>query len=265
MTFFKKYKISRYRNPAIITLVLTALVYLSALQCDASFKGMMKGLEVGGKFMAGMFPPAWNELGDMIAPTLETIFIAFLATPLGVIAAFIMALFATNTISNPYTRHIFRFLFAMERALPEILVAYFFIAAFGIGPMPGIIALAIGCVGMLGRLFADAMEEVGYTRIEAIYSVGASWLQVIRYAILPETLPSLIANSLFRFEINIRNSTLLGAVGAGGIGYVLLEAWNLLDYPRMTAAIMVTLTLIFTTERLSFYLRKKVMTKGMLQ
>jgi phosphonate transport system permease protein len=147
---------------------------------------------------------------------------------------------------------------SIERATPDIIVAFFFVAAFGIGPMAGIIALALGSIGMLGKLFADAMEEVDPRLLQALACTGASRAQVLRYGILPVVLPSMIANSLFRFEINIRSAALLGMVGAGGIGYELSQAMALLEYPRATVAIAVTLGLVFLTERLSGYLRQRI-------
>jgi phosphonate transport system permease protein len=130
--------------------------------------------------------------------------------------------------------------------------------------MAGIIALALGSIGMLGKLFADAMEEIDPRLLESIECVGGSRLQVLRYGILPSVLPSLIANSLFRFEINIRSAALLGMVGAGGIGYELSQSMALLEYRRATVAIAVTLTLVFLTERSSAFLRNRIMMRDRL-
>ncbi len=151
-----------------------------------------------------------------------------------------------------------RFLLTIERALPEVIILLLLISALGMGPFPGVVALSLGCIGMLGRLFADAIEEINPRVLESIASVGANKLQIIRYGVIPEVYPSIISNTLFRFEVNIRLSILMGAVGAGGIGYELFHAFNILKYERATAIILVILTLIFLTEKLSDYLRKKL-------
>jgi phosphonate transport system permease protein len=118
---------------------------------------------------------------------------------------------------------------------------------------------------MLGRLFADSIEEINPRVLESIASVGANKLQIIRYGVVPEVYSSIISNTLFRFEVNIRLSILMGAVGAGGIGYELFHAFNILQYERATSIILVILILIFLTEKLSDYLRKKLNPESQLK
>ena len=153
----------------------------------------------------------------------------------------------------------------MERALPEIIMLLLLVAALGVGPFPGVMALAIGSIGMLGKLLADAIEEIDPRVLESVESVGATRWQVIRHAVLPEVMPALLANSIFRFEVNIRASVLLGAVGAGGIGFELNKAMNMLEYERVSVAILVTLALVFTAERGSDFLRRRVLDGGKLK
>ena len=161
-------------------------------------------------------------------------------------------------------RSIARTLIGVERALPEIIVLLLLVAALGVGPFPGVIALAIGSVGMLGKLFADAIEELDAKVLESVGSVGATRSQIIRFAVLPEVMPALLSNSIFRFEVNIRASVLLGAVGAGGIGFELQKAMALLEYERAMMAVLVTLLLVFGAERVSDFLRRRVLDGGKL-
>ena len=256
-----RYHPRKYRPLLAPGLVLGALVYAAALGCEVSFDRFWKGVEVGGDLLASFFPPAWGDLDDMLLPALETLLLAVIATPLAVAVSFFVALLAADNVRRGWVRTLARGLMSAERAMPDIVVAFFFIAAFGIGPMAGIIALALGSIGMLGKLFADAMEEVDPRLLEAIECTGATRSQVLRYAILPVVLPSMIANSLFRFEINIRSAALLGMVGAGGIGYELSQAMALLEYPRATVAIAVTLALVFLTERLAGQLRQRLIAR----
>jgi phosphonate transport system permease protein len=243
-----RYHPRKYRPLLAPGLGLGVLIYAAALGCEVSFDRFWKGVEVGGDLLAAFFPPAWGDFGDMLMPALETLLLAVIATPLAVIVSFFVALLAADNMRGGWVRNLARGLMSAERATP----------------MAGIIALALGSIGMLGKLFADAMEEVDPRLLEAMECTGATRSQILRYAILPVVLPSMIANSLFRFEINIRSAALLGMVGAGGIGYELSQAMALLEYPRATVAIAVTLALVFLTERLAGQLRERLISRERL-
>jgi phosphonate transport system permease protein len=124
--------------------------------------------------------------------------------------------------------------------------------------------LVIGSIGMLGKLVGDAIEEIDSRTVESVACVGASSAQVIRYAVLPQVLPSLVANSMFRFEVNIRASVLLGAVGAGGIGYELTTAMSQVEYSKATSAAIVSFALVLAAERVSDFLRSRLLSHGAL-
>lgn len=230
-----------------------------------SFKALVQGILDGIAFLGEMFPPDLTALPDMIYPAIETIMISFLATIFGAILSFFFALAGASNLSPNWLKTTSRFLMATERALPEIIIILLLVAALGLGPFPGVVALAIGCLGMLGRLFSDAIEEVNAKTIEAVQSSGATKMQVIQYVIVPEILPSLISNTLFRFEVNTRLSVLLGAVGAGGIGYEIYYSFQLLEYERATTAILVVLLLVFMSEKVSDYFRKKILSNTKLK
>lgn len=253
-----QYSPRRYRRLVLPTMALAAAAYLAGLGCEVSFKEFRLGLGVGAGLLASFFPPDWSALREMAVPALQTLFLAVVATPLAVAVSFPVALMGAGNIAPGWLRVPARSLMAAERALPDIIVAFFFVAALGIGPMAGIIALALGSIGMLAKLFADAMEEIDARLLESMECVGASRSQIVRYCIMPSVMPSIIANSLFRFEINIRSAALLGMVGAGGIGYELSQAMSLLEYQRATVAIAVTLALVFAAERLSSFLRHRI-------
>ncbi|GAB1857659.1 phosphonate ABC transporter, permease protein PhnE [Flavobacteriaceae bacterium MHTCC 0001] len=248
-----------------IAIIIGTLLYLSALSCNVSLKAFTKGIIDGIAFLGELFPPDLNVLPEMIYPAIETIMISFLATIFGAILSFIFALAGAANLSPKWLKAISRFFMATERALPEIIIILLLVAALGLGPFPGVVALAIGCLGMLGRLFSDAIEEVNPKTIEAVQSSGATKMQVIQYVIIPEILPSLISNTLFRFEINTRLSVLLGAVGAGGIGYEIYYSFQLLEYERATTAILVVLLLVFMSEKVSDYFRKIILSNTKLK
>ncbi len=240
-------------------LVLTTVgAYLAALSCKVDLGVLWEGGSKGAEFLGYFFPPNWSAVADILTPALETVLLAFLSTIFGSILSLFFALAAAANISPPWLRGLSRFLLAAERSLPEIVILLLLISALGLGPFPGVIAMSLGCIGMLGRLFSDAIEEINPATLESIASVGAGKRQVIVYGVLPQVLPSLVANTIFRFEVNIRLSVLLGAVGAGGIGYQLYYSFATLQYQRATTAILITLAMVFASERLSDFLRRRV-------
>lgn len=257
-TEYQKRRRRQWGKRLLFGALLTALVYWAAHLCRVDWAELASGIPAGLHFLSFMFPPDLAVLAEMVKPALDTVLFAFLATLFGAFLSFGLALAAAANVAPPWLRHTARLLIAFERALPEIIILLLLVAALGLGPFPGVVALSLGCVGMLGRLFADAIEEVNPRALESIASVGANKLQVIAYGIIPKVLPSLIANTIFRFEVNIRLSVLLGAVGAGGIGYEMFRAFSLMQYEQATTAILVTLALVFLSERLSTFLRRKI-------
>ncbi len=149
--------------------------------------------------------------------------------------------------------------------MPDLIVILLFVAIVGLGPFPGVMALAVSSIGMLGKLFADSIEEIDPKPLESLTAAGATKAQIIRYAVLPQVVPSFIANTLYRFDVNIRLSIFLGVVGAGGIGFELIMAMRLLEYREAMAAIVVILILIVLCEKISDLLRRQVLGQEVLQ
>src|SRR5262249_43882542 len=172
---------------------------------------------------------------------------------------------AASNIAPPWLRFTTRSLIALERGIPEIVLLLVLVAAFGMGAFAGVVALSIGSIGMLGKLVADAIEEIDARMVDSVECVGATRAQGIRYAVLPPVFPSLVANTMFRFEVTIGASVLLGAVGAGGIGYELSTAISQLEYRKATVAAIVSLILVFLAERGSDALRSRIITAERLQ
>ncbi|MGH8018256.1 MAG: phosphonate ABC transporter, permease protein PhnE, partial [Opitutaceae bacterium] len=260
-----RHGLRRWLRPAAFGAALAALSWWSARLCQVSWTELLGGLGRSGEIFGFFFPPEWSSLGELVQPALVTVLLAALATPLGVLLSMVFGVAGARNLSPIWLRTPSRVLIGIERALPEIIVLLLLVAALGIGPFPGVVALAIGSVGMLGKLIADAIEEIEPRVLESVEAVGATRWQVIRHAVVPEVMPSLLANSIFRFEINIRASVLLGAVGAGGIGYELNKAMSLLEYERVTMAILVTLALVVAAERISNILRRRVLDGGDLR
>ncbi|HEY9001721.1 MAG TPA: ABC transporter permease subunit [Mucilaginibacter sp.] len=196
-----KYSFKRYRKLIIPIVSLLIVAEGAAIVCGATFDKLFTGLTKGFSFLAYMFPPKWDAFSEMIGPALQTILIAFLGTVFGTIMSVFFAMLAASNISHKWVRNIARFFIGFERSVPEIVIILLLIAAYGLGAMSGVVALALGCIGMVGKLLADTIEELDSTMLESIESVGANKLQVINFGVMPQIMPNLISYTLFRFEI----------------------------------------------------------------
>ncbi|HWD86562.1 MAG TPA: phosphonate ABC transporter, permease protein PhnE [Mucilaginibacter sp.] len=261
----RKYSLKRYRKFILPLIALAAVAEGAAIVCGATFDKLFTGLVNGFSFLGHMFPPDWTAFSEMIVPALQSILLAFLGTIFGTILSVFFAMLAASNISHKWVRNTVRFLIGFERSVPEIVILLLFIAAYGLGPMAGIVALSLGCIGMIGKLLADTIEELDSVMMESIESVGANKWQIINFGVLPQIMPSLISFTLFRFEINIRLSVLLGAVGAGGIGYELEYSFNMLQYHRAMTAVIIIMVMVFGIERLTATIREKIAGEGALR
>ncbi|HZY37045.1 MAG TPA: phosphonate ABC transporter, permease protein PhnE [Mucilaginibacter sp.] len=261
----REFSFKRYRKFIIPLIVLLAVTEGAAIVCGATFDSLFGGLGRGILFLGNLYPPDWKAFSEMADPALKTIIIAFLGTVFGSVMSIFFALMAASNLANPWVRNLTRFLIAFERAIPESVILILLVAASGLGAMSGVVALSLGCIGMLGKLLADIIEGIDPLMIESIESVGGNKAQVIVFGVVPQIIPNIISYTLFRFDINIRLSVLLGAVGAGGIGYELDYSFGMLDYHRAFTAIIIIIAIVFGTERLSYYLRKKIKMEGALK
>ena len=257
-----EFSLHRYRRHIRGAAVLAGLIAFAAWRCEVSLSDLVKGIAKGASMLGLFLPPDWSAFPQMIVPALQTVLRAAVATPIGAVLSIAFGLAGARNIAPRWMRLPVRSLIALERGIPEIVMSLILVAAFGIGPLAGVVALAIGSIGMLGKLLADAIEEIDPRTVDSVACVGATQAQVIRYAVLPQVMPSLVANSMFRFEVNIRASLLLGAIGAGGIGYELTVAMSQFDYNRATVAVLVSLVLVFTAERCSDALRSKLLARA---
>jgi phosphonate transport system permease protein len=255
----------RYGRVLLPLALILLLAQGAAWVCNAQWGTLFKGMWGSTTFLAQLLRPDFSVFPDLVKPALDSVFIALVGTFVGTIFSIFFALMAASNIAPPWLRQTVRILLGMERALPEIVILLFLVAAVGLGAFAGVVALAIGSVGMLGKLIADAIEELDPVSIESIQAIGANRVQVIVFGVIQPIIPSIISLSLFRFEYSIRLSVVLGAVGAGGIGLELYRSFVILDYGRAASALIVTLVLVFLSEQVSGRLRKKIKGEGRLQ
>lgn len=200
-----------------------------------------------------MWPPRWSYLEQLWIPLWDTINIATLGTLLGVIIAFPIAFLAARntTPSQLIARPIALLIIASSRSINSLIWALLLVAIMGPGLLAGIIAIALRSIGFVSKLVYESIEEVNDTQVAAIRATGASELQVLCYGVLPQILPNFIGTSLFRWDINIRESTVLGLVGAGGIGLKLQESMSILAWPQVTVIFCAILATVVVSEWIS--------------
>ena len=180
-----------------------------------------------------------------------TVAAVFLAAPFGLLAA-------RNTSPHPLVYQTTRLLLNMNRAVPDIIFALIFVAAVGLGPFGGVLALAIGSIGFMGKLYAEAIEAIDPQQVLAVRATGASRLQSFLYAVMPQALPLIASYSLYLFELNIRAASILGLVGAGGVGFIISKYMSLFQYRRLMGAMILIVITVTLIDRASDYLRKKL-------
>lgn len=196
----------------------------------------------------------------------ETFSVAFLGTLLGGISALAISLLAaSNTTPHPWVRFLARSLLAIERSLPVFVVLLVVQIAVGFGPFSSALAIFIGSIGMFGKLFADAIESVEPGPVESIAAIGGSRWQQIRYGVLPAALPSIVAHWLYAYDVNLRHAIALGVVGGGGLGFEFYLAQKLLRHDDMLALALFISVLVFATERISDFIRSRILASAVLK
>ena len=189
----------------------------------------------------------------------ETFNMAVLSTLMGFVFALLLSfLSAKNITPNIYSYHLVKRFLEFLRGVPEIIFAILFVWALGVGPLAGIIAITIHTTGALGKLFSEVHENADLKTCEAIRSHGGNWVSEMRYGIIPKVLPNIISYALLRFEINIRASTVIGFVGAGGIGQELYLVINFNYYEEVSAIILLIILTVITIDISSGRIRQKI-------
>jgi phosphonate transport system permease protein len=245
---------------ACAAMLVALMLIWTAHNLGLSVTGLVKGAPWIGDFVARMFPPNWAFLQRLAKPVAETLQIALWGTLLGCVLALPLCFFGARNFShNRLVFHAARQVFNAARGINEIIFALIFVAAVGLGPFAGVLALSVHGAGMLGKFFAEAIEEIDGGPVEALRATGASGAQTVAFAVLPQVLPSWIAATLYRFEVNLRASTILGMVGAGGIGYELYGSMRLFQYQDTATCILVILLLVMSADYLSSRLRALVL------
>lgn len=245
----------RFLALAVVCLIIGQAAVVSGARPAELLNGLSGIVDIVSRSM----PPAFDKLPSLIWPTVETIDVAIFGTVVGIIIAVPFAVLAARNVTPAKPLYyVTRAMVSFLRSVPELVWALIFVAAVGLGPFAGALALVFHSVGMIGRLFAEVIEDMDMGPVEALTLTGASRLQIFTHAVIPGVLPTLLGISLYRFDENLRSSVLLGFVGAGGIGFELLSAMNLFEYREVSVIILVILALVIGAERGSALLRRRI-------
>ncbi|NHI15971.1 phosphonate ABC transporter, permease protein PhnE [Microbacterium sp. CBS5P-1] len=243
----------------VVGVAAAVLIFVwSANGAEFDFRKLGEGAANMGEFLARMFPPDFSKIDTILLLLLETLQMAIVGTVLGAGLSLVIAFGAASNIAPPWLYYTCRWSMNIIRALPDLVIALMFVSAVGLGPFAGILAMTIGSLGSIGKIFAEAMEAVDRGPIVAMESVGASKRQVIQYAIVPQALPLLTSYTLLLFEGNVRGATILGLVGAGGIGLELTTAMNRYEYGHLCAMVICIVVLVTIIDQASAIIRKKI-------
>ncbi len=212
-----------------------------------------------GDLIVRMVPPDWDHFSDILDPLLETIHIATLGTAVTFAIALPVAfLSARNTTPNTVLWAIGRFILVASRSINTVVWALIFVAIFGPGAIAGIWAIAARSIGFMGKLIAEAIEEIDHGTVEAIEATGASRLKVLLIGVLPQVLPVITGTTVYRWDINIRESTVLGFVGAGGIGIQLYSSINQFQWDEVAVMLLAVFGVVVISEFVSAAVRQRI-------
>lgn len=234
--------------------VLLCSYYVGLFDIDRLSEGVPSLISLMGE----MVPPDFRQAKDWIKPLLDTVAMSIAGTALAVSLSIPLAFLAAhNTTPNAIVYRIARGTLNTLRAVPELIMGILFVAAVGFGALPGVLALGLHSIGMVGKFFAEAIEHVDEAPVEAARAAGATPLQVIMHGVFPQVLPQMADISIYRWEYNFRASTVMGMVGAGGIGFELMGSLRIMLYQEVSAILLVILVMVTLVDSLSGYLRKR--------
>ncbi len=224
-------------------------------QLDSTWARLSVGVGEAGRFLARMWPPNFFRAELLIEGMLESLQIAVIASALGILLALPLGLMAARNLAPLPLAVATRGFVAFCRSLHYVIVAILFVKAIGFGALAGVAALTIASMGFIAKLFAEAIEEISMKQLEAIRATGAGFGAVLVYGVLPQVASRFIGFSLYQLDSNLRNSTLVGIVGAGGIGGTLFAAFKRFDYDFVAAILLSIIALIFIAELVSGRIR----------
>jgi phosphonate transport system permease protein len=243
------------------TLIVGVVVYLALVTqtTPVNWTRVWEGLPRGAAFLSSFFPPdfvsRWDEIADGIA---ESLWMTVVSTVVGIALSIPVGIGAAKNIAPAPVYYFCRAVLAVSRSFQEIILAIFFVKLFGFGPFAGFVTLSFATIGFYGKLLAEDIEDMDATQAEAVRSSGANWLQWINYGVQPQVMPRMIGLGLYRFDINFRESAVIGIVGGGGIGATLNTAFDRYEFSSAAAIIIIIIAIVMLCEYGSGFVRRWV-------
>ncbi|UUD62394.1 phosphonate ABC transporter, permease protein PhnE [Pseudomonas seleniipraecipitans] len=255
-----------WKPPALIPgltqrcLVVAGLVLyllLAGASINLDWNRIAEGWSRGLAFAAGFVNPDFTSRGgDILDGLLESLAMTLVATVIGIALSIPVGLGAARNLA-PLPIYLFcRWLIMVSRTFQEVIIAILFVVMFGFGPLAGVATLAFATIGFIAKLLAEAIEDIDARPVEAIRATGGSWLQVLNHAVQPQIMPRLIGLSLYRLDINFRESAIIGIVGAGGIGATLGTAMDRYEYNTAAAVLLIIIAIVLASEYFSGHVRR---------
>jgi phosphonate transport system permease protein len=258
----------RWKKPPLIkrawlrwTIGIGAAIYLVLAlgTTEVNWARVWEGLPRGVRFFAAFFPPdftsRWSEIAEGI---LESLWMTVVATVIGIAISIPVGIGAAKNIAAAPIYYFCRGIFTISRSFQEIILAIFFVKLFGFGPFAGVITLSFATIGFYGKLLAEDIEDMDPCQAEAVRATGAGWLQWLNYGVQPQVMPRMIGLGLYRFDINFRESAVVGIVGGGGIGATLNTAFDRYEFDSAAAILLIIIGIVMLVEYSSGYLRRWV-------
>jgi phosphonate transport system permease protein len=243
----------------VVFVVITVLSLSDQFGIGFDLGALIADLGRGAAIIGELLSPNWDFLPRTIRPMIETIQMAIVASVIGCAVAVPVAFLASRvTAPNALVLNLDRGVLSVIRAIPDILYALIFVAAIGVGPLPGIVALVLFNIGVVAKLLSETVDGVDRGPIEAAQASGSDRTQAVRWAVLPQVLPHYVAFSLYAFELNIRASTVIGIVGAGGIGQLLYTQYQFFAWSNVSVIIIELFAVVLVIELISISLRRRL-------
>jgi phosphonate transport system permease protein len=246
------------RGRALTLLLGAALLAWSAWDTGADPALLVRGAPWMFDFVRRMLPPDLSVLPAALAGALKTVEIALLGTAVAAGLALPLGFLAARNVAPPAIFYAVRTALNVLRSVDTLVYALLFVAAVGLGPFPGVLAVVAYTTTSLAKLYSEAIEAVEPGPVDAIIATGASRLQVLRFGVVPQVLPLFLSYVLYRFETNIRAATVLGFVGAGGIGFYLQTYLRMIDYSAASTVLLVTVAMVVAVDAISSRLRARL-------
>ena len=248
-----------WRTYVFILFLISALT-LVVIDLEINFLELFSdSFKYFGDIFSRMLPPDFSNIGNLIYAMVETIEIAFLGTFIAIVLSIPVGLLSARNLAPNYGIFLVaRTVTIFFRAIPEFIIAMILVIAIGFGAIPGVLALGIHTMGFLAKFYAEDIEHINKGPVDVLRASGASKRQIISFAVIPQIIPSFIGYNLYILDRNIRMATMLGIVGAGGIGYELQSSFRMFEYQKVSSIILIIFVTIFLIDNLSSYIRSKV-------